>query len=669
QNPYAQSPYAQPTVNPYEQAQQPVANPYEQMQQPAANPYEQMQQPTANPYMQQNPYAGSPYAPVAPYPAAYSPYAPVVPMYPQPAMPQSVYGIPQEQMQAIVEQYLKAQAGEKEEAKEEIKAEEKVEEEVAQDARNPKSKIIFQSDDFDSPNSAPTVIRNEPANVDDEDDDSQQKKNQENQQNQEKEEEKRTNLEFKPEVKEDSSILTTDLGEGFSVFEVEISQKELGILSRKHPVRVTALGAPSVVPVVHKNSVMTDENGNVSSFEVEEFEEQELANSISQQQKDFETEFAGFMNMDDDDDDDDDVKKKKSKKSKKSKKKTRGSKKGKQSSMEIVRKLILAVAVLGILGSCGMLGYEYMLSSQNANLEQDLQDLIIDTNTFTTDSSSESDADEDTDEDTDYDDSDDVEVVVMTLEEQWELIYEEYPDVDFPEDMQIEYANLYAINTDFVGYLSADGVGLALSIVQTDNDSEYLSKNFYGASTKYGCPFVTHLNSLDELDQNTIIYGHHMTDGTVFGVLDEYKDIQGFIDAPVITFDTLGETYEWKIIAAFITNVEESDDDGYVFMYYFTELGSEENFATYLSELESRSLYDTGVDVLSTDKIITLSTCSHEFDDARFVVVARLVRAGESSTVDTSLATLNTNVRYPQAYYDENGGTNYYADAYRWYPD
>ncbi len=445
------------------------------------------------------------------------------------------------------------------------------------------------------------------------------------------------------------------------MFEVEISQKELGILSRKHPVRVTALGAPNVVPVVHQNSTAVDSNTDISSLEVEEFEE-ELNSSMTQQQKDFEAEFAGFMNMDDDDDDDG----KKKKKTKKSKKKTHGSKKSKQNPMEIVRKLVLTVAVIGILGSCGLLGYEYMLSSQNAALEQELQDLIIDTNTFTTSKDPEP---SDSDENTDYDGSDNVEVEIMTLEEQWELIYEEYPDVDFPEDMQIEYANLYAINTDFVGYLSADGVGLALPIVQTDNDSEYLSKNFYGASTKYGCPFVTHLNSLDELDQNTIIYGHHMTDGTVFGVLDEYKDIQGFIDAPVITFDTLGETYEWKIIAAFITNVDESDDNGYVFMYYFTELGTEANFAAYLSELESRSLYDTGVDVLSTDKILTLSTCSHEFDDARFVVVARLVRAGESSTVDTSLATLNTNVRYPQAYYDENGGTNNYADAYRWYPD
>ena len=68
----------------------------------------------------------------------------------------------------------------------------------------------------------------------------------------------------------------------------------------------------------------------------------------------------------------------------------------------------------------------------------------------------------------------------------------------------------------------------------------------------------------------------------------------------------------------------------------------------------------------TTDKLLTLSTCSHEFDDARLVVVARLVRPGESSETDTSLASLNASVHYPQVYYSKKKQTNPYANAPRW---
>ena len=116
----------------------------------------------------------------------------------------------------------------------------------------------------------------------------------------------------------------------------------------------------------------------------------------------------------------------------------------------------------------------------------------------------------------------------------------------------------------------------------------------------------------------------------------------------------------------FITNAVAQDDNGYVFNYYFTALPTDEQKAAYLSELKQRSLYDTGVDVQVSDPLLTLSTCSHEFDDARLVVVARLVRNGENPAVDTSRVTLNSNPRYPQVYYDKKKLNNPYANAQRW---
>lgn len=316
---------------------------------------------------------------------------------------------------------------------------------------------------------------------------------------------------------------------------------------------------------------------------------------------------------------------------------------------EIIRRVVLAVAIVAIVISAGMLLNEWRLAKQNDDIEDKASDLIIDDAT------------------TNKDDKAKEEEVPLTPEQQWAKIKQEYPNVIFPSNIQLKYAKLYAENTDFVGYLTAKGVGLNLPVVQTDNDEKYLKKNFYGQSTKYGCPFVTHLNSIDPLDMNTVIFGHHMNNNTIFGTLDAYKKIDGFKKAPVITFNTLYKDYSWKVIAAFITNAYAKDDNGYLFQYYFTSLSSQERFSAYLNELSQRSLYDTGVDVLPTDKLLTLSTCSHEFTDARFVVVARLVRDGETTDVDTSKAVVNSSPRYPQAYYNAKKiKNNPYKNASQW---
>lgn len=348
-------------------------------------------------------------------------------------------------------------------------------------------------------------------------------------------------------------------------------------------------------------------------------------------------------------------------------------KKGKKVSKgEAVRRIVLSVSIIAFVIAGAMLLNEYRLSKQNDDVMQNVEQMIIDvpeTEEPTTEKKSDKKNNKNNKKPTKKpaaDKKDETQTTALSEQQQWDKLKSEYPNVVFPANLQLKYAKLYAENQDFVGYLSAEGVNLSLPIVQAQDDEEYMQKNFYGAKTKYGCPFVTHVNNISPLDTNTVIFGHHMNNGTVFGTLDAYKSIDGFRKAPVITFNTLSEDYQWKIIAAFITNAYEEDDNGYVFKYYFTTLSTPERYASYLSELSQRSLYDTGVDVLPTDKILTLSTCSHEFENARFVVVARLVRKGESPTVDVSRASVNENPRYPQAYYDKKNKTNPYSDAYRW---
>lgn len=231
--------------------------------------------------------------------------------------------------------------------------------------------------------------------------------------------------------------------------------------------------------------------------------------------------------------------------------------------------------------------------------------------------------------------------------------------------IQDKYSALLKMNEDFVGKLIIDATGESgINVVQTDNNYTYLNTGFKGETTRYGTLFVDYRNDVRSLDTNTIIYGHNMRDGSQLGTLSLYADIENYKDFPTIKFDTIYKNTEWKIFAAFISNGDEDQDNGYEFPYLTTNFPSDEKFLEFIDEVKSRSYYtNKDVDIVPGDKILTISTCDTVFEDARFVVMARLVRDGESSEVDTSKAVENDNQRFPQAWYDVKGKRNPFKNA------
>lgn len=250
----------------------------------------------------------------------------------------------------------------------------------------------------------------------------------------------------------------------------------------------------------------------------------------------------------------------------------------------------------------------------------------------------------------------------------WDAIRLKHPGVNFPKGMNPAYADLYATNQEMVGWLKIENTKyINFPIVQTKDNEKYLKLDFFGKKTDYGNPFLDFRNNAKELDRNTILFGHHMRSGDQeFSELTDYLKIEGFKRNPVIDYSTLFADYKWKVYAVFLTNSKKAHDNGYIFNYIFTNLASDDQFMEYVSEIDQRKLYSTGVDIKPTDKILTLSTCNYDWDEQRLVVVARLVREGESASVDTSLAKKNENPRYPQVYYDLKGIENPYRNAEKW---
>ena len=248
---------------------------------------------------------------------------------------------------------------------------------------------------------------------------------------------------------------------------------------------------------------------------------------------------------------------------------------------------------------------------------------------------------------------------------------ENYPDE--PAWVQPKYRELYNQNNDFVGWITVPNTAINHPVMQSDDNEYYLRRDFYKNYLRRGTVFMDYRNDPENLNVNTILYGHNYLDSTMFSDLEKYKDIEFYKTAPVIEFNPIYADHKWKVFAVFLTTASPELDNNYVFNYIYPFM-TESSFAEFIDEVAKRSLYDTGVEVLPTDKILTLSTCTRDMDitskqeNARCVGMARLVREGEDESVDTSQATVNPNPKYPQLGYDKYGIENPYKDDEKWYP-
>ncbi|MCC0648865.1 class B sortase [Clostridioides sp. ZZV15-6598] len=176
--------------------------------------------------------------------------------------------------------------------------------------------------------------------------------------------------------------------------------------------------------------------------------------------------------------------------------------------------------------------------------------------------------------------------------------------------------DLSKINKDFKFWLSVDNTNINYPVVQSKDNSYYLDKDFYGKKSISGTLFMDYRNkSLD--DQNVIVYGHNMKNKTMFNNLNKFKDGDFFKENNQIKITMDEKEFLYEVFSAYIV---ESDYD-----YLKTSFNSESDYQKYIDTITSKSLHKSNIKVNSKDKIVTLSTCTYEFDDARMVIHGKLV--------------------------------------------
>lgn len=265
------------------------------------------------------------------------------------------------------------------------------------------------------------------------------------------------------------------------------------------------------------------------------------------------------------------------------------------------------------------------------------------------------------------------------------LKLEELIEAETPiSQLKPDYSEALKINDETVGWVRISGTEIDYPVVQHPDDANldadnyyYLNHNFKRKRSVGGAVFLDYRNDSANLDTNTVLWGHNVyhkqNKEPIFSDLVNYENVEFYKKHPIIEFNTLENYYQWKICAVFVTNQESKDDNGYVFNFFYPFLDGE-NFNGYVDEINKRTLYNTGVDIVEGDKFITLVTCYRGLDlpDYRapsyIVVVARQVRENEEINVDVENVAINDNPKYPQLYYDKYGLTNPYIDDEKWYP-
>lgn len=120
-------------------------------------------------------------------------------------------------------------------------------------------------------------------------------------------------------------------------------------------------------------------------------------------------------------------------------------------------------------------------------------------------------------------------------------------------------------------------------------------------------------------DQNTVLFGHNMKNETMFAHLKKYKEKDFFYNNNDIDIElNNGENLQYKVFSIYITDVTDN--------YIQTNFGNKNEYKDFLERIQSKSMYEADIEVDEDDKIITLSTCSFEFNDARMVVHAKLIK-------------------------------------------
>jgi len=211
-------------------------------------------------------------------------------------------------------------------------------------------------------------------------------------------------------------------------------------------------------------------------------------------------------------------------------------------------------------------------------------------------------------------------------------------------------------NGDIKAWLNISGTDISYAVCQGEDDKYYTNHNQLGKKSRYGALALSSTDSFERTgnDRNIVIFGNNMKDGTMFGSLKKYRNLNFYKQNPVIEL-YYGDTQEKYAIFAVMLVASYNDDAGDIYNPAKSHFADNNEFKQWYSESVSRSIIKTNVTLDNTDEMLTLVTSANDFKGARLVVLAKKVTDREASHINTVNAVVNGKIKYPKIWYTERG--------------
>lgn len=176
----------------------------------------------------------------------------------------------------------------------------------------------------------------------------------------------------------------------------------------------------------------------------------------------------------------------------------------------------------------------------------------------------------------------------------------------------IDFNSLGAVNSDIIGWIRVGALDISYPVARAEDNDYYLHRTFEKKDNFAGCIFVDFHNNGLFTDKNTIVYGHNMKDGSMFGTLKKFYEEGVYESDPYFWIYTPTKIYRYHIFnCSQVPAVSET---------YQLTFADDEDFLGYVSDAFANSAVDSqGISVEADDRIVTLSTCTGD-DTTRFVV-------------------------------------------------
>ncbi len=181
--------------------------------------------------------------------------------------------------------------------------------------------------------------------------------------------------------------------------------------------------------------------------------------------------------------------------------------------------------------------------------------------------------------------------------------------------ISVDFDALKKENGDVIGWLYCENTPINYPVVQSEDNDYYLRRGLDGKHLYSGTLFADYRSAGDFSGKNTLIYGHNMKNAEMFGSLINYENQEYFNKYPRMYLLTPSGNYKIELVAGI---KEPSTSELYDALVNRDEAGR------YIKEALSSSMFESGYTYSESDRFITLSTCSYDYADARFIVVGVL---------------------------------------------